>query len=101
MPCQSAEASSFAAVRPLAQNQRQEIGRLPGASTRTTCSNSRRDCSSGSPALNTPTATSVLYINHLFTFRPLYEVHHQRHSIYWRLRGDAAGVSSVIVNNQK
>ena len=61
MPCQSAEASSFAAVRPLAQNQRQEIGRLPEASTHTTCANSRRDCSSESPALKTPTAMSVLY----------------------------------------
>ena len=39
--------------------------------------------------------------NHLLTFRPLYEVHHQRYSIYWRLRGDAAGASSVTVNNQK
>ena len=39
--------------------------------------------------------------NHLLTFRPLYEVHHQRYSIYWRLRGDAAGASSVIVNNHK
>ena len=34
-------------------------------------------------------------------FRPLYEVHHERYSVYWRLRGDSTGVNPVKVNDQK
>jgi uncharacterized protein len=34
-------------------------------------------------------------------FRPLYEVHHQRYSVYWRIRGNSAGASSSNVNNPK
>jgi DUF1680 family protein len=35
------------------------------------------------------------------TFRPLYEVHHQRYSVYWRFRADSSGSLPVSGNNQK
>ncbi len=37
------------------------------------------------------------------TFRPLYELHHQRYSVYWRLReaGTAAGATLIPTNGYK
>ena len=34
-------------------------------------------------------------------FRPLYEVHHQRYSVYWRLQGDSTGTNTVKLTSNK
>jgi len=32
-------------------------------------------------------------------FRPLYEVHHEHHSVYWRLRGDSTSANLEKTSN--
>jgi len=34
-------------------------------------------------------------------FRPLYEVHHERYSVYWRLEGNSSGTNSVKLTSNR